>query len=229
MVYIENHKIADLLIRHQNILPVYHRFGFQLGMGNITIRQLCEENEVLPDFFLAIINTYINENYFPEETLLSFSPLLIINYLRKTHEYYANYSLPKIEELLIELIKSYHENQHHTERLLTFYQNFEKHLLEHIQQEEKEVFPFIESLFLRSTNNKATQTEMNFEEDHHTVDSEIKDLKSLLIRYIPAGYNPERCNELLAEIFRFEKDLSDHARIEDLILIPKVKQIQAKR
>ena len=39
-------------------------------------------------------------------------------------------------------------------------------------------------------------------------------------------YDELICNELLIEIFRFEKDILDHARIEDNILIPQVKQIQ---
>ena len=34
------------------------------------------------------------------------------------------------------------------------------------------------------------------------------------------------CNELLIEIFRFEKDILDHSRIEDNILIPQIRQIQ---
>ena len=54
----------------------------------------------------------------------------------------------------------------------------------------------------------------------------VTDLKNLIIKYIKPNYNELICNELLIEIFRFEKDILNHARIEDAILVPQVKQLQ---
>jgi regulator of cell morphogenesis and NO signaling len=53
-----------------------------------------------------IVNTYYNKDYFPEKELLSFSPPEIVSYLRKTHKYYIDYVLPKLDSLLEQLIKS---------------------------------------------------------------------------------------------------------------------------
>jgi regulator of cell morphogenesis and NO signaling len=34
--------------------------------------------------------------------------------------------------------------------------------------------------------------------------------------------------KLLIELFRLEEDLNDHARIEDIVLIPKILQLEEK-
>ena len=67
-----------------------------------------------------------------------------------------------------------------------------------------------------------------FEKEHEIVDLEIDDLKNLILKYIDPDYDVLLCNELISEIFRFEKDILDHARMEDKILIPMIQQIQNK-
>ena len=100
MEFNKTDKIVHLIQTNYHLLPIFHRFGFRLGFGNKSVVQICEETDINADFFLSIVNTFHNKNYFPKERLLSFSPLLIIDYLKKTHQYYKKYSLPKIESIL---------------------------------------------------------------------------------------------------------------------------------
>ena len=100
MEFSKSDKMAFLIQANYHLLPVFHRFGFKLGVKNQTVEQLCAANNVNTDFFITIVNTFHNPKYFPEKELLSFSPLLIIDYLKKTHRFYIEYSLPRIEELL---------------------------------------------------------------------------------------------------------------------------------
>ena len=46
------------------------------------------------------------------------------------------------------------------------------------------------------------------------------DFKNILIKYTPPDFNMVVCNKLIMELFRFEKDLVNHARIEEKILVP---------
>jgi regulator of cell morphogenesis and NO signaling len=52
------------------------------------------------------------------------------------------------------------------------------------------------------------------------------DLKNIIIKYLPPNYDLNIGNSLLASLFMFEKDLKNHSRIEDKILIPKVRQLE---
>lgn len=219
-------RMASLIITNHYLLPVIHRFGIRLGFKNKTVAELCTKYKINIDFFIAIANSFHNPNYFPEKKLLSFSPLLIIDYLKKTHQYYISYSLPGIEKLLHQLQLSSPKGSNEMLSIENFYLDYKKKLLEHIADEEERVFPFISSIINAPESVGKQKLQLSFEEEHKNADLEIDDLKNLLINYINPAYDELICNELLIEIFRFEKDILDHSRIEDNILIPQIRQIQ---
>lgn len=228
MEFLKSDKIAFLIQTNYHLLPVFHRFGFKLGVKNRTVEQQCLEYGINSDFFITIVNTFHNQNFFPEKELLSFSPLLIIDYLKKTHRFYVEYSLPRIEELLHNFISGGDSLNDETNMIQEFYSRYKTKLLLHIHDEETKAFPYVEKL----VNNPESITNkdylVNFEEDHENVDLEIDDLKNLILKYISFDYDELVANELLTAIFRFEKDILDHSRIEDAILVPQIRQLQSK-
>jgi len=219
-------KMVFLIQENHHLLPVIHRFGIRLGFRNKTVEEVCNEFSIETSFFIAIVNTFHNKSFFPEKKLLSFSPLLIIDYLRKTHRYYISYSLPQIEQLMHELQLSATEQNKEMKMIEEFYLKYKTKLLLHIQDEEENVFPFVEELVKNPDVAKSKNLKPNFEEEHEHVDIELSDFKNLILKYIPPVYNELVCNKLLDEIYRFEKDIHDHSRIEDAILIPQVQQLQ---
>ncbi len=52
------------------------------------------------------------------------------------------------------------------------------------------------------------------------------DLKNLIIKYLPPAKDYTLSNALLFEIFRLERDLNDHSRIEEKVLVPKMQLIE---
>jgi regulator of cell morphogenesis and NO signaling len=66
----------------------------------------------------------------------------------------------------------------------------------------------------------------SFEKEHSNMDDKMDDLTNIIIKYLPPNYDQNRGNAFLANLFMFEKDLKNHSRIEDHILIPKVKQLE---
>ncbi|MBV5348689.1 hemerythrin domain-containing protein, partial [bacterium] len=66
----------------------------------------------------------------------------------------------------------------------------------------------------------------SFEKEHSNMDDKMDDLTNIIIKYLPPNYDQNRGNAFLANLFLFEKDLKNHSRIEDHILIPKVKQLE---
>lgn len=220
--------MLSLVQTNYNLLPVIHRFGIRLGFGNKTVDELCEEYGVNTDFFLAIVNTFHNRNYFPEKQLRAFSPLLIVDYLKKTHAYYVNFSLPQIEELIHRLLQSTPGQNHEMQMIESFYLAYKRKLLEHLQEEEESVFPFVEMLVNNPEEASKAEFDMNFEEEHEHVDFELDDLKNLILKYLVPEYDELICNKLMVEIYRFEKDIHDHSRMEDAILIPQVMHLLKK-
>ncbi len=227
----QNTKMTDLVHSNYLLLPVINRFGIRLGFHGKSIADICEEKGININFFLAIINAFHNHEYFPENELQSFSSNLIVDYLRKSHSDFNIVSLPKIEILLNKLVDSSSSND--LKVIQSFYKKYKKELQDHILDEEENAFPYV--LELQRTfdlkidplpEKVLKYSIQSFEKEHTNVDEKLFDLKNLIIKYLEPNYDDIACNVFLFELFQFERDLQDHARIEDKILVPKVMGIE---
>lgn len=223
--------LAEVIHANYLLLPVINRFGIKLGFKDKSIAEVCVDNHVDIHFFLAIINTFHIHDYFPKQELQSFSCEMIVDYLRKSHLDFIKVTLPEIERLLINLEKSSQSGE--LKIVKSFYNKYKKELLEHIMDEEDNVFPYV--LDLQKAygqqldplpENIARYSIHSFEKEHTNVDEKLEDLKNIIIKFINPDYDLTKCNEFIFALFRFERDLHDHARIEDNILVPKVMEIE---
>lgn len=226
-IFNKDHKLYYLIDQNYHLLPVLNRFGIKLGVKDKTVENICKEKNINTGFFLAIMNTYNYEEYFPENELLSFSPLEIIDYLRKTHEYYLQYVVPKLDQLLSRIIASSKSDFKGLQMVDAFYKKYKRELFQHIGYEEENVFPYVVEL-VKNHKTNPSYTIQSFEKEHTNVDEKLNDLKNLIIKYIPPDYDENICNEFLITLFRFEKDIKDHARVEDKILLPLTIDIEKK-
>lgn len=217
-------KLFRLVNANCNLLPVINRFGIRPGFKDKTVAEACEEKNINKDFFLALINTYNNPDYFPEEELKRFSPLLIVDYLKKTHEYYITYFLPKIEMLLEKLVSANTDFK----MIGSFYEKYKNELLLHIKDEEENVFPHIINFIQNHKKSNIKDTPLSFEKEHSNAEMKLSDLKNLLIRYLEPAYDNNDFNEFVSMLYRFEKDIIDHARIEDHILVPQIRELKKR-
>lgn len=231
----ENSKLAEVIHKDPSLLPVINRFGVKLGLGDKSISKICAEYKIDINFFIETINVFHYEGYFPEKRLLDFSVKIVIDYLIKTHQYYLEYLIPENDRLIELFLLSAESESTENELVRKFYSKFKEEFLNHINFEEKEMFPYILELD-NAIVNKNTQEFFTqkyngfsidgFEKEHSNMDDKMDDLKNIIIKYLPPNYDQNRGNTFLANIFLFEKDLTNHSRIEDNILIPKVKQLE---
>ena len=223
--------MTDLIHSNYLLLPVINRFGVRLGFGDKTVADICQEQNINIDFFLAIINAFHNHDYFPEHELRSFSSVLIVDYLRKSHLDFIHVRIPKLEFLLSRLVAG--SSTGDLKVIQTFYNKYKDELITHINDEEENAFPYVLDLQRVYDHNIKPLPEsvskysiQSFEKEHTNVDEKLYDLKNIIIKYLSPDYHDRDCNEFLFELFQFERDLQDHARIEDKILVPKAMDIE---
>ena len=229
-------KMADLIHCNYLLLPILDRFNIQLGFGDKTVSELCEEMGINRDFFLAIVNSFHDHNYFPQDKLLGFPITLIIEYIQKSHTYYLELKVPQIETLISDLCKEADLSQKkHLVLLEKFFSEYKNELIEHIQDEENDVFPYVLSLNKVYNTGKVDAELIKriqnhpidaYAEKHTNVEEKLYDLKNIIIKYLPPARDHTISSALLTELFRLERDLNDHARIEDKVMIPKVRLIE---
>lgn len=235
MSYISvNAKLGDVIQRDYLLLSVVNRFGIRLGFGDKTIKEICEETQIHPDFFIAILNTFSSERYFSEKKLKAFPVLQIVDYLQKTHEYYRNIELKIIDLHLAVLLESGKDNAG-LKLVSRFYDNYKTELLAHLKREDDRTFPYIRKLVAMkeagqridaASESQDAYSIRVFKCEHDNVDEKLFDLKNIIIKYLHDDYDQSSCNAFIFELFKLEKDLIEHTRLEDKILIPMVEDLE---
>jgi regulator of cell morphogenesis and NO signaling len=218
------------------LLPILNRFGIQLGFGDKTVDEICNEKTLNAEFFLVIINSFHDHNYFPQDQLQRFDLKLIVDYIKKSHRYYLDLKIPQIERLIQGLRdKSEDKRKDQIQLIEKFFAVYKEELITHIQEEENKIFPYILVIGNALTDGKTNEelerlirenSISRFAEEHSNIEDKLFDLKNIIIKYLHPVKDNFASNALLIELFRLERDLNDHARIEDKVLIPKVQLIE---
>ncbi len=235
MLIHENMKLADVIHHDHSLVPIINRFGIHLGFGDDNISEICENHQINTDFFLAILNAFHDASYFPTEKLRHFPATLLIDYLRKAHRDFLEDELPGISRLIIDMAKEHPLDETTSKLLSKFFDDYTSELTKHILREEEGIYPYVLQLEAAVTANsmdeklqiQITENPISaYEAEHGDVEEKLYDLKNILIKYLPASKNDKPAYRVLRELFSLEKELNEHARIEDLILVPKVKALE---
>lgn len=234
--FTEHTKMADVIHGDYRLIPIISRFGIEYGFGNKSIGEVCDMQGINTWFFLEIINSFHNHQYFPQEQLQNYPAKLIIQYLSNTHDWYLNSKIPEIEGYIDQMqLTVSNENQKNIKLLHDFFSDYKIELEKHLEEEDKNIFPYvltleeaIEKKQIPDRLLKEIKVEPieEYERGHEDVEEKLGDLKNLIIKYMPPLICKEMCQKLLTELFRLETDLEDHSRIEDMVLIPKVKRLE---
>lgn len=115
-------KMADVIQMNYMLIPVIYRFGINLGFGDKSVIEICEETNVDLNFFLQMVNTYHDKDYFPKEELQSIPSKDIVTYLKMTHSSYLNEKLSEIEDL----IEALQHTETEDEKYILLIRNFMK-------------------------------------------------------------------------------------------------------
>ncbi len=165
----------------------------------------------------------------------SFSLKQTVDYLLKSHRYYNLEKIPQIETLIDKSEWQTSEQSKHKELIVKFFEHYKKEAASHIQFEEKHIYPyvlFVEAAFLEQKLSSELRDKIKhspvrkYKGEHDELNTALFDLKNIIIKYLPPADNPEITIQILTEIFRLEKDMQDHTRIEDKVLLPKVQAME---
>lgn len=230
-------KLADIILHDISLVPVISRFGILLGFGDESIEKICIKKNIDTDFLLTILNAFHDPQYLDKKYLQSFSVELLIDYLRKTHQYYLGTKIPEIECLIDKMESESIIEKGSYQLLQKFFKDYKTELVKHIDREETVVYPYVLELSSSITNSSISNELITkikkysiseYEEEHDDVEEKLTDLKNIIIKYLSPSQNQQSRYRLLKELSALEKDLEEHAKIEDLILVPKVELLEKK-
>lgn len=237
MILEKDMKLADVILHDYSLVPVVSRFGIKLGFGDKTIEEVCEKQNVELDFFLTILNVFHDPKVLDPKKLQGFPVELLIDYLKNAHVYYLDNKIPEIELLIEEMVDELDGDTEPYFLLQKFFKEYIKELKKHIDREENLVYPYVLKLNSTVSAPSVSTSIMTlikeysitlYEEEHDNVEEKLTDLKNIIIKYLPPGRSQKTRFKLLVELSALEKDLHDHSRIEDMILVPMVEMLEKK-
>ena len=211
--------MRDVINDNSHLLTVINRFSISLGFGDKTVADVCEENDVDADTFLAVINLISGKEW--SDYSISLPPL--IGYLRKSHKHILTYALPAIKKTLIEGIQQTSTCEI-AMVILKFYDRYVSEVRKHMEYEDNVVFSYVENLLDGEVKNKFNISD--FSSRHEHMAGSLDELKELFIYQ----YN-QKDNELVSmalfQIVMCGNDLVSHCEVENKLLFPTVARLEA--
>ena len=220
-MYEADDKMISLIRDNYDLLQMLGSFGINLGFGDKTVKETCEDNGVDTYTFLAVVNYTVNGyGEFDADEQLSVPTLL--HYLEASHAYFLDFQLPYIRR---ELQESLDERESLAKLILRFYDEYAHEIRRHMKYEQKTLFPYVQSLIDgQPANDYNVDT---FSKHHGATDKKLRELKLLIIKYLPQdGLHNNHLTATLHDIYENEVWLRQHAMVEDCIFVPAIRRLE---
>ena len=220
-MYEADDKMISLIRDNYDILQGLGRFGINLGFGDKTVREVCEDQQVDTYTFLAVVNFTINGyRDIDDDGRLSVPTLL--HYLQASHVYFLNFELPFIRK---ELVAALDENDNLARLIMKLYDEYTHSIQNHMRYEEKTVFPYVERLQAgESDDDFDIET---FSKHHGQTNQKLRELKNIILKYLPSDmHHNNRLTAALYDIYNCETWLSQHAEVEENIFLPAIRRLE---
>ena len=220
-LYEADDKMISLIRDNYDLLQSLGSFGINLGFGDKTVKETCEDNDVDTYTFLAVVNFTAN-GYGEFEADEQISVATLLHYLEASHAYFLDFQLPYIRR---ELSESLNQDDSLARLILRFYDEYAHEIRRHMKYEQKTLFPYVQSLLEgHSANDYNVET---FSKHHGATDKKLRELKLLIIKYLPQdGLHNNQLTATLHDIYENEVWLRQHAMVEDHIFVPAIRRLE---
>ena len=185
-----------------------------------------------------ILELYQNdEDNFQYQKLHKFSIEQVLAYLQATHKFYLSKKLPEIEQTMVHIFNKYGSTHKLLASLTSFFNDYKNRLIEHIRMEERTFFPYIKNL-IAASKGELSESDVqallsncsiaSFDENHDPIEDDLKTVSTIIHSYSLNEETPLPYRVFLNQVELFELELRKHAIIEDHVLMPMAREIEAK-
>lgn len=223
--------IFELVFHNQALEVVLDRFEIP-AISESTLGEVCQKVKINEDLLVTVLNMFDRDGFFPKKELYAFPVPDILDYLKRTHQYYIQKRIPEIEQSILFLATRYGRNRSLGKLLYVFFVEYKNALQEHIELEETRLFPHIEKLFdgaisgfpkKKSLSEISDYSVQQFMYEHtDEPEDELKTICQTVRAQYPELQDYNRFHVFLTQMETFEKDLKIHGFVEDEILIPRI-------
>lgn len=226
---LKNKTIAEIVsddISTASVFKKYH-LDFCCGGGK-TIDAACKNSEINAEDVIKDLQNLENKG----TSGLNFKDWKIdflLDYIVNQHHTYVKESVDIINEFAQKVARVH--GGHHPEnvKIAELFLALSKDLIEHLDDEEQNLFPAIKELLNTKSEVAAAEIEKSLktnEEEHDNAGDIIKEIQKLSNDFAVPGDACNTYKALYNMLDEFTNDLFQHIHIENNILIPKVRAMK---
>jgi regulator of cell morphogenesis and NO signaling len=221
--------ISDVVLEFPYVMLLLEHFNIYVPLQEKTIHGICGENDLNPEVLLTFANLYNNRSYNLPVQFSFIEIPTILRFLKNSHVYYTEEMYPNIRSIIAQMKEL--NNHKEMELVEKFIDDYINEVTEHLDYEDKIAFPYMKTLHTHAIKQipfiDAVSYSVHEYKDHHNdIEEKLNDLKNLLVKYLPRKNDHKLRRKLFFSLTELEFDLSIHAKIEDLILIPLVEKME---
>ncbi len=215
--YICSDRLRDLIDANSDLMMVAARFGISLGFGDKTVKEVCAEDGVDENTFLAVCNLIDNRPYSIDVSLTS-----LMNYLRSAHSYFLEFLLPSIRRKLLLAVSALPIDDVMLQ-LLKFFDDYCTEVRRHMEHENDSIFSYVDRLLKGDISDEFRIADYSV--GHTSMTEKLEKLKDIFIRHYHVMNNLLLVSAL-NDIIDCNADLCSHCEIEDRMFLPAVERLE---
>lgn len=222
-------RTGEIVIQFPKASQILDKFRIDFCTGeNRPIKEAIQENHLDEKEVLNKINQlYIDSLKKKNNTnLSSYSTQQLISYIVVTHHSYLYKTLPELSRYLAKILRTHRAKHPELQQVYNLYNDFKIEIEQHVINEEEVIFPMIQEFEQNplTKNLKSLVNTFNTLEQEHLTNLEILgNIREVTMNYkIPA----DACLSYklaFVKLQELEADLREHMRIENELLLPRIK------
>lgn len=236
--YNETDRMSDVIASQPSLLQMICRFGIQLGVGDKSVREVCEESGVDTMTFLAVANFMKHGKSVAPFYIDKVSVPTLIRHLKVAHEFFLDFQLTHIRRKLLDAIDCSGitaassslrgQGAEVSFLILKFFDEYLAEVRKHMEYENKHIFRYVDELLAGRCPEESIVGHAS--RGHEGMDRKLQELKNIIIKYYTPSDSQKSdllCNVLFS-IYNFEADLRLHCAMEVALFVPAVQLLEEK-
>jgi len=222
--------VGDIVAKNYHAADVFREYGIDFCCGgHKTLEAVTSKKGISSDDVAQKLVQILDSPATISENYDHWSPNFLIDYIENTHHQFVREKIPQILAYAAKVAKVHGERYPVNLEIYRLFTKLSKELLEHLEDEEENVFPLIKSYVNNGERTVDSETYkaalQKLVEDHEEAGEVMAQISELSNRFTPPADACTTYRILYQNLEGFEQNLHKHVHLENNILFKKAEAV----
>lgn len=230
--------VGEIVAENYQATEVFKTYGIDFCCGGgKTVAEVCEAKGVdysaLEQQLAAMAE---RTGQAPTHDFKSWQPSFLIDYIINVHHKFVTDKIPLLQQYAAKVAKVHKDSIPSSNDVNTYFNALSQELLDHLQKEERVLFPYIKRLeaaagqpdtdksAFRGISHPIEQMEL----EHEFAGDMMRKIRVATNDFTPPDFACNTVRVLYKMLEEFERDLHQHVHLENNVLFPRAMKMEAQ-